>query len=204
MNHFKLNKIVFACFVLSTMVMTGCNRRSQVSSSSYASLTTEKSVSADTTMSSEMRLSVERQLVLQRVKDIYSVVKQDYTCHGGVFDSDLFDRAFCSKSWNNLLMQVRGKEAQTNTLFYEINPWSMTLYSGVIVSFEEFEVNNVTLDPEMRASVSFTVYENDTYTPARVDLVYEDGRWVIDNFHNLKYMMNVRTCMSQYLNTEMV
>ena len=80
----------------------------------------------------------------------------------------------------------------------------MTLYSGVIVSFEEFEVNNVTLDPEMRASVSFTVYENDTYTPARVDLVYEDGRWVIDNFHNLKYMMNVRTCMSQYINTEMV
>ena len=76
----------------------------------------------------------------------------------------------------------------------------MTRYSGTLPSFDEFEVEYVDLlSPVKRASVAFTVYEDDTYTPARVDLVYEDGRWVIDNFHNLKYMIDVRSAMWNYV-----
>jgi len=66
-----------------------------------------------------------------------------------------------------------------------------------------------TMNTEMRmeierASVSFVVYNDDTYTPARIDLVYEDNRWVIDDFHNLRYMIDLRNCMWDYLTHDIV
>ena len=153
---------------------------------------------------SEMQLALERAALLERVKGIYRVVYLDYMSHGGVFDNELFDKAYCSKSWNKLLMAIRCKEERTNTLFFEINHWSMTRYSGVIVNFDEFELTSMSLEPEKRATVDFTVYEADTYTPASIDLVYEDGRWVIDDFHNLKYMLDVRNCMWDFLVTDII
>ena len=48
------------------------------------------------------------------------------------------------------------------------------------------------------------IYEDKNYTPARIELVYEDGQWKIDNFYHLKYMFNMRERMWQYLdNTQM-
>ena len=158
---------------------------------------------ADTT-NTEMRMALERAVVLERVKEIYLLVRNEYACNGGSYEYEWFDRAFCSKSWNKLLLEVRCKEERTNTLFYEINPWSMTRYSGMIVNFDEFEVTDLVIEPEKKASVSFTVYEDDAYTPARIDLVYENGRWVIDNFYNLKYMLDVRNCMRQFLAHDIV
>jgi hypothetical protein len=76
----------------------------------------------------------------------------------------------------------------------------MTRYSGALLSYDEFEVEHVDLLSQVkRASVTFTVYEADTYTPARIELVYENGQWMIDNIYNLKYMINVRNCMWNYL-----
>ena len=70
----------------------------------------------------------------------------------------------------------------------------------VVGTFEEFEVTKLVMDEQGKsASVSFVVYEPDTYVPARVDLVFENGRWVIDNFHNLKYMIDVRSAMWNYV-----
>ena len=75
-----------------------------------------------------------------------------------------------------------------------------TCMAGDVVTFEEFEVKDLWMDgTQKRASVSFVVYNDDTYTPARIDLVYEDNRWLIDNFHNLRYMLDLRNCMWDYL-----
>jgi len=145
-------------------------------------------------------MEAEKGIVLDRVKDIYRLLKSEYMYHGGSYENEIFDKMFCSKSWNKLLLAVRCKEEQSGTLFFEINHWSMTRYSGVLLSFDEFEVEHVDLLSDVkRASVTFTVYEADTYTPARIDLVFEDGRWVIDNFHNLKYMIDVRNAMWNYV-----
>ena len=43
-----------------------------------------------------------------------------------------------------------------------------------------------------------------TYTPARIDMIFEDGRWVINNFYDMKYMVDVRNSMLQYLVTDMM
>ena len=80
----------------------------------------------------------------------------------------------------------------------------MTRESGVTVSFDEFEVTNMYYGSQMTASVKFMVYEADKYTPARIDLVYEGGRWVIDNFYNLRYMIDVKNSMWDYLEQETI
>ena len=73
------------------------------------------------------------------------------------------------------------------------------------ITFEDFEVTKLVMDEkEKSASVSFVVCEYNDDVPARVDLVYEDGRWVIDNFYDLRYMLNLRHCMWNYLNNDFI
>ncbi len=153
------------------------------------------------TLDTEVKMQIISGIVLERVKDIYALVKSDFMENGGAGENELFDKAYCSKSWNKLLMAVRWKENLTGALFFESNYWSMTRDAG-IVSFDEFEVTNIELEPQMMASVSFTVYEATTYVPARIDLVFEEGRWVIDNFHNLKYMTDFRESMWDFLRND--
>lgn len=154
-------------------------------------------------LASEMALQVESGIVLEQVRNIYNIVKHESQNLGGSVDSDLLDKAYCSKSWNELLAAVRRKEFQTNNMFFEVNHWTMA-YDTNIVSFDEFEVKycHIGADNERFASIDFTVYTPDTYMPARVDLVYEDGEWKIDNFHHLKYMMDMKECMWEFLQND--
>lgn len=153
---------------------------------------------------SEMALQLEREALLERVRAIYTLVKHECIYLGGSVDNDMLDKSFCSKSWNKLLMAVRSKEHNTGTLFFEVNKWTMT-YDSDLVSFDEFEVQDLNMDAnEMTATVNFTVYASDTYTPARIELVYEDGTWKIDNFYHLKYGLNLRSQMWDYLGNDLI
>ena len=92
---------------MTSMMASSCQR------SVIVKTETSKDVVAvtDTVIqNSEMQLALERAALLERVKGIYRVVYLDYMSHGGVFDNELFDKAYCSKSWNKLLMAIRCKE----------------------------------------------------------------------------------------------
>lgn len=198
----KTELVVFAML----LTLTGCQKSSSVSVLNETADLKESHIQASAdSVNTEMKMTIERGIVLDNVKNIYSLVRAENMFHGGSHESEWFDKAFCSKSWNKLLMAVRCKEDRTGTIFFEIDRWSMTRYGGELVSFDEFEVDNVwTNGKQMRASVSFVVYETETYTPARIDLVYEDGRWLIDNFHNLRYMLDVRNSMLAYLANDFI
>ena len=155
-------------------------------------------------VTSEMALKLEREALLERVRAMYTLVKHECIYLGGSVDNDMLDKSFCSKSWNKLLMAVRSKEHNTGTLFFEVNKWTMT-YDSDLVSFDEFEVQDLNMDAnEMTATVNFTVYASDTYTPARIELVYEDGNWKVDNFYHLKYGLNMRSQMWHYLGNDLI
>ena len=183
------------------LLITGCRGGDDRSAQGKGGtvLAMDTTVMADT-MSTEMRLKLEAGIVKNRVEGIYRIVKESYMANGGIVQNEILDKCYCSKEWNKLLMAVRYKEHLTNTLFFEVDYWSMARESAGLVSFDEFEVTDLTISTEkMTASVNFTVFELDTYTPARVDLVYENGQWMIDNFHNLKYMVDARKSMRFYL-----
>jgi hypothetical protein len=164
-------------------------------------LSTDTTMVSDT-LTSEVSAMVDRGVVLERVQTIYSLIKQECTYLGGSTDSDLLDKAFCTKSWNQLLMAVRRQEYLTNTLFFEVNHWTMS-HDTELVNFDEFQVRNLVIsEDEKRAQVDFTVYEPDNYIPARIELVFEDGQWKIDNFYHLKYMFNLRERMWEFLDDQ--
>lgn len=146
------------------------------------------------------QLEAEHQMVLDRVEGIFRVVKTTYMNNGHYVMDESLDKTYCSKAWNKLLMAVRRKEEQTNTLFFEVDYWVMTHELGVI-GFEEFEVDSLTIgsDSTRRATVSYTVFDANSYVPAKIDLIVENGQWVIDNFYNLKYLRDARQSMREYL-----
>ena len=200
------NLLLIGVVLVAGLITTSCQGAGK--GAPEGSSTNEK-ILKDTVKSdsivSEMALAIERQVVLERVRSIYGLIKQECTYLGGSVDNDWLDKSFCSKRWNDLLMAVRRKEFQTNSLFFEVNRWTMT-YDSNLISFDEFEVEDCFIGPnnEKTATVNFTVFASDTYTPVRLELVYEDGQWKIDNFYHMKYMLNLRQCMYRYIGSDML
>ena len=197
---FSVALLIDGCLIWACSKLFG-NGDSNVADASQIILT--DSMAKPDHLSSEMALQVESGVVLEHVRNIYDMVKHESLNCGRAVDNDLLDKAYCSKSWNDMLAAVRRKEFRTNNLFFEVNHWTMA-YDTNLVNFDEFEVRYcyIGADNERLASVFFTVYTPDTYIPARVDLVYEDGGWKIDNFHHLKYAMNMKECMWEYLHND--
>ena len=198
--------MLIGVFLVTGLIFSSCMGSSKGAPESGS---TNEKIDKDTVKSdsivSEMALAIERQVVLERVRSIYGLIKQECTYLGGSVDNDWLDKSFCSKRWNDLLMAVRRKEFQTNSLFFEVNRWTMT-YDSNLISFDEFEVEDCFIGPnnEKTATVNFTVFASDTYTPVRLELVYEDGQWKIDNFYHMKYMLNLRQCMYRYIGSDML
>lgn len=194
-------KVNWWLFVIPVVLMS-CQKNKDEAARDYAgTVLVQNSVQSVSTQNSEMQQMIEKGIVLERARSIFSMVRYNTMSTGGAPMGDLFDKAYCSKSWNKMLMQVRCKEEETATLFFEIEHWTMTREPG-IVTFDDFEVSRLSMDSVMTASVNFVAYSADSYTPARIDMVYEDGRWVIDNFHDLKYKLNARESMKYYLRKE--
>ncbi len=190
--------------VVASVSLSSCQNTSSEAQENfdYTQFISTDSPSLSDTLTTEISAEVERGVVLERVQDIYSLIKQECTYMGGSIDSDLLDKAYCSESWNQLLMAVRRQEYLTNTLFFEVNHWTMS-HDTDLVNFDEFQVRNLVIsEDEKRAQVDFTVYEPDNYIPARVELVFEDGQWKIDNFYHLKYMFNLRERMWEFLDDQ--
>ena len=205
-DHIVLTKIRIIKYALVAfalvIIMAGCQSSGHKTAQNDSSVLEDSFMLTPTadTLSSEMSVEVQQGIVLEKVKDIYRLIRAEYMAHGGSFDNEMFDRTFCSKSWNKLMMKVHRKEDRTGTLFFEINHWSMSRAAGNFLFFDEFEVKYFnTHRKDKRAVVSFTVFEDYTFTPARVELVYEDNQWKIDNFYNLRYGLNVRTAMWNYI-----
>jgi len=196
-------KLMLGSLLVVCLLTTGCHGTRNGANSNGMVLKTD-TVLPDS-VRSEMALKLEREAVLERVRSIYRLIKQETIYMGGSVDNDLLDKTFCSRSWNKLLMAVRCKEHNTNSLFFEVNHWTM-MYDSDLIDFDEFEVRDcvINVGDERTATVTFTVYASNTYTPARIDMVYEDGQWKIDNFYNMKYMMNMRSSMWRYLDSDIM
>ena len=199
---FFIALLIDACLIWACCKLFGISIGDSNMADASQTILTDSVAKADY-KSSEIALQVESGIVLEHVRSIYDIVKHESENLGGSVDNDLLDKTYCSKSWNDLLAAVRRKEFHTNNLFFEVNHWTMT-YETNLVRFDEFEVKccYIDADNERLANVQFTVYTPDNYIPARVDLVYEDGEWKIDNFHHLKYAMNMKECMWEYLHND--
>lgn len=150
----------------------------------------------------EVKLRIESEQVKERVQNIFRIVKAEAQSTGWTIHGELLDMCYCTESWNRLLLAVHRKEEEESiSTFFDIDYWCMTREPS-LVTFDQFVVTSLDLGPRMTASVAYTVCTNDTYTPAEVDLVFEKGQWRIDNFHNYRYMINLKHSMRQFLSRQ--
>lgn len=199
MKRFNKKQLAVLVLALPAGMISCSDNKTTTQTEQTAAVLGGDTIQITDTLSSEVKQLVERQVVVERVRDIYGMVKSYQLKTGGMSPDADFDNVFCSKSWNKVLMAVRAKEYETNTLFFEIDYWLMTRNIG-FVTFDEFECTGLFMeDNKKRATVNFLAYEADTSNPARVDLVFEDGRWVIDNFYDMRFNVNLRTSMLEYI-----
>ncbi len=184
------------------MMMFSCQGHKDQDNRQYLSVDQTTQTTLAPQVNSEMQLQMEQGAVLTEMRNLYRLVRQSTMDNAGGSMGDMFDRMYCSKAWNKMLMAVRAKENETCTYFFEIDHWTM-MREPQVVSFDEFEVQKFSIvDSVKTASIKFTAFGYDTYTPAVIDLVCEDGRWVIDNFRDLKYKIDVRESMTKFLRKE--
>ena len=97
MTKFSTKMMALAALVLALM-MTSCGNRAQtVAQTESQVVDSSEDLALTGVMNMEMRTEAEKGMVLERVKDIYRLVKSDYMLHGGSYENEVFDKAFCSK-----------------------------------------------------------------------------------------------------------
>lgn len=199
----KLNRLLLLVTNVLVMLLlfSGCQRvvqRTTVNQETAENVT-DTTVQTVLQQNTEVQLAVEKSVVLERVKDIFRIIEDDQMSLNCFVESGMCDRMFCSKSLKSLLAAARRKEFETNLPCFEIDYWHMTRCSD-LVYFDDFHVSRILIDGTKRATVSFYVSDAYEEVPASVDLVFENGHWVIDNFHQLKGMVNLRSSLWYYLN----
>ena len=144
--------------------------------------------------------------VTNRVYEIYSMVytiynawaSGDTTVH--LYDYD-FESEYCSRDWNNLVARVNEYDNSHEEIemgFFDADYWVMG-QDAQDLSISEVSVVKFQGD---KAVVEFDRENCGSTSRIRLEMVYEDGEWKIDNFIDLQYELNWKENMKNYL-TEM-
>lgn len=135
-----------------------------------------------------------------RIKEIYGTVERVYK-RDALPNTDL-DAKYCSKAWRQTVKAVSAKQNKTDELCLDCDYWIMGQdYENVKVT--NYYLEKIMLDDAKYGSVAaFTlkVHNCGSVTPVRVDLVKENGKWLIDNFTDIKNDIDYRKMMTDYLN----
>ena len=140
--------------------------------------------------------------VVQRVDDIYAHVFDLYGKLSETFDFSSFDNIdslYCSADWNAWVARVndfdRRHVDEGMMGFFDADYWVMGQDSQDL-SVSDIRVIEMT---ESTATVEFNLHNCGSISPVRLELVMEDGAWRIDNFIDVKYDLNWKAGMKEYL-----
>lgn len=136
-----------------------------------------------------------------RIKEIYGAVEKAYSSDAALPTNSNLDVKYCSKAWRRTVSEVAAKQEETGDLCLDMDYWVMGQdYDNVKVT--NYYLEKIMLeDAEYGTVAAFTlkIHNCGSVTPVRVDLIKENGKWVIDNFTDLKYNIDFRKMMQEYL-----
>lgn len=136
-------------------------------------------------------------LIVERVKLIYEAVKRAFPeIHDISPTTDSLDMAFCSSQWQSLVALVNNKDAESlgGTGFFDSDYWIMGQDWGKI------DASNIkaNLKDDTHADVTFDLH-NITTTKVKLQMLFERGEWMIDNFINQTNNFDWKKAMTKYL-----
>lgn len=162
--------LVFAMLIVATVCISGCK------------LPSSNKVQPTTAGQEE----VSQQDVINRVYEIYSVV---YTIYNAWASGDTtvslmeydFDSEYCSRDWNHMVARVDAYDNNHEEIemgFFDADYWVMGQDAQ---DLSISDVNLVSFQGD-KAVVEFDRENCGSTSHVRLEMVYEDGEWKIDNF----------------------
>ena len=146
--------------------------------------------------------SLDTGLVVQRVNDIYTQVFDLYGKASATSDfSSLenIDSLYCSADWNEWVARVndfdRQHEDDGMIGFFDADYWIMG-QDWQDLSVSDIRVIDMT---DSTATVELNLHNCGSITAVRLEMLLEDGQWQIDNFIDVKYDVNWKAGMKEYL-----
>ncbi len=127
----------------------------------------------------------------QRVRDIYTKVFAEYN-HVNEVDEVMNmpdpDSLYCSKDWNLCLTKVLEYDSEYNAEeigFFDFDYWVMGQ------DFHDLRINDVKTVSlkNNRAEVLISFYNYDTINEVKLDMIFENDDWLIDDFNAMKKEM---------------
>ena len=135
---------------------------------------------ADTTKT-EDNSHADPALVEERVKAIYEHVAAAYPDLPDLTPSnDSLDLAFCSGHWQSLVALVNEKDAASmgSEHFFDADYWIMGQEWGNISATDV----KATVKDNTHAEATLLLHNCGTATKVKLEMVFERGEWLIDNF----------------------
>lgn len=145
-------------------------------------------------------LAVQQKAVVEKTKEIYDAVKKAYSNTGEYgTDTDL-DADYCSNDWRASVDAIHQKDMTLDDMgFFCADYWVMG-QDAQDVHATDIKLEKIILDEEpWQASVTLNLHNCGSTTPVRVDLVYEDNTWKVDDLTDLKNDFDWKQEMKDYL-----
>ena len=138
------------------------------------------------------------EIIEERVKVIYDAVAAAYPeLHEIPPSTDSLDIAFCSGQWQTLVEMVNNKDSEDmgEERFFTADYWIMGQdYGKISVSDVKAELK----DDGTHANVSLILH-NLTEIKVKLEMVFENGEWKIDNFIDQSKNVNWKENMIKHL-----
>lgn len=138
--------------------------------------------------------------LISRVQAIYDKVFGEYNRANENEEMPQFspDEDFCSKDWNSMLQKIEEYDAANNPDeigFFDADYWVMG-QDFADLSISDIQVVKQDGDD---AEVEFILHNQGDKIKVKLEMEFERGDWYIDNFIDLKYDLNWKEDMKEYL-----
>ena len=174
-----------------TVILTSCGGKSM-------NIIPVGEEATDTTITNEVpRDMTSPEIIEERVRTIYKAVAAAYPEINDISPSnDSLDFAFCTGQWQTLVEMVNEKDASNmgRSGFFKADYWIMGQDWGRI-SASNIKAN---VKNDTHADVTLTLH-NLSDIRVKLEMIFERGEWLIDNFIDQSHNKNWKQSMIKYL-----
>ncbi len=146
--------------------------------------------------------SLDTASVVSQVNDIYNdVFKRYIEFNQKPSDMPLVnnDSLYCSADWNRQIARVDSVNQQNGVIdILDVDYWIMG-QDWDKLSVSEVQVTSMT---DSTATVELNLHNLGNATPVRLEMIFENDAWRIDNFIDVKNGFDWKTRMNEYLTQE--
>ena len=139
---------------------------------------------------------------LETVEEVYKAVSKAYRSKDWQRKSADLDEQFCSKDWLTTVAAVIEKDNKSSDEmgFFDADYWVMGQdFDEKNLHASDFSLEKILMDDTPWEAAVTLKHHNFSDIPVRVNLVYEDGAWKVDDLTDLSSDLDWKASMKEYL-----